>query len=67
MIYVLLYKEMEMALTIQSIYSKTALLKLHPKNIKVCTLWLMVNDLMVLTKSPSWAWLFEAELSLILG
>ena len=40
MIYILLYKEMEMALTIQSIYSKTALLKLHPKNIKVCTAWL---------------------------
>lgn len=37
MIYVLLYKEMEMALTIQSIYSKTALLKLHPRNIKVYT------------------------------
>ena len=35
MIYVLLYKEMEMALTIKSIYSKTALLKLHPTNIKV--------------------------------
>ena len=35
MIYVLLYKEMEMALTIKSIYSKTALMKLHPTNIKV--------------------------------
>ncbi|XP_028397281.1 phospholipase D1-like [Dendronephthya gigantea] len=35
MIYVLIYKEMEMALTIKSIYSKTALLKLHPTNIKV--------------------------------
>ena len=35
MIYVLLYKEMEVALTIQSTYTKSALLKLHSANIKV--------------------------------
>ena len=34
-IFVILFKEMEMALGINSYYTKQALMKLHPTNIKV--------------------------------
>jgi len=33
-VYVLIYKEVELALTLNSVYTKTALMSLHP-NIKV--------------------------------
>ena len=47
-VYVLVYKEVELALTLNSAYTKTALMSLHP-NIKVSLFVILRYENMIMT------------------